>query len=217
LLIVEIIQTAKKYIKVLSELLRLSYDDSNLLEEAIELSQKGNLDTHSASSHDAITINKILGEQRILELIKQLSNPDLSNPTLKVALEELAEKMALGTKYALIGEDLNDQNPVAANVIYGHTKGLQYPEIIHFLVCHLIVRLFNAVFENDPDEEVRDLTSDKDALINAMGDVILLRSTGYESKYWKELLEIWTIPKGKGGLGWIDPGLETIMRQLRTE
>jgi hypothetical protein len=72
--------------------------------------------------------------------------------------------------------------------------------MVHFVMCHFLERVFTAHFSQDPDDKIRNLVSQKDTLLAAMGDVIRLRKAQHQVN--PLLVQMWELPRSEGGLQW---------------
>ncbi len=213
-LLLEIIQTSKRYFNALIKIANLTDEELAFQEIASEVCKIEGIEDHSASSLDVMDVHQILSKFQIERLYENLISPNAMGEIYQSAVNDLAKRMQGGTDLHSQGLKPSDKDPRFDNVIYGHVMNLKYPEIIHFIITHYIVRMFRVLFLEDKNPEVRKLAESKDALINAIGDIILINATKTNYRYWKDLLKIWITPKGEGGLGWIDPRKPRIYQSL---
>ncbi len=140
------------------------------------------------------------GQKRLFVAITQGVNPQSSIFT--EAVNDLSHRMTEGHRLAKKGGELSDGASKEADyAIWGHTKGLQPAAMVHFVLCHFLERVFTAQFSRYPDTKVRDMVRQKDTLLAAIGDILLLRNA--QEKVNKDIIALWTTSREKGGLQWI--------------
>ena len=121
--------------------------------------------------------------------------------------------MTEGHELASKGIELYDSASSEADyAIWEYTKGLQPVAMVHFVMCHFLERIFTAQYSNDADLKVREMVKQKDTLLAAMTDVILLRYTQYQRN--ADMITLWTTTRKDGGLEWMDSDQVRPYRQL---
>ena len=151
------------------------------------------------------------GQKKLPAAFIDGANP--RSPIFFEALKDLSDRMTEGHELASKGIELYDGASSEADyAIWGYTKGLQPVAMVHFVMCHFLERIFTAQYSNDADLKVREMVKQKDTLLAAMTDVILLRYTQYQRN--ADMITLWTTTRKDGGLEWMDSDQVRPYRQL---
>jgi hypothetical protein len=140
------------------------------------------------------------------------------------AIVDLVVRMGRGHELKEQGRTPKDGDPEFDQAIFGHTLGLGPDALLHFTMCHFMERIFAASFSKDESLEVRELASQKDMFLNAMGDLIKLNTTKAlfkdESQLTKKeqgylrIANIWGKSRVDGGVEWFSDEKKAMFAQV---
>lgn len=189
------------YLRIIKDLSSLEPEEIELIRRANTLSKERGISANSVSHGGADYFLEVLGPKRQMKLFGAvLASADVNSDTFKEAIIDLSSRMTKGHELSLSNALTQDGDPAADKAIWGHTKGLQPEAMVHFVMAHFLERTFTAHFSQDPDSRVKQLVSQKDTLLAAMGDVIKLRRA--QGRANSRITSIWEAGREQGGLGW---------------
>ena len=195
-----IVRTYIHYLRIIKQLASLSPNDLAVItqvnQSALSKSEK------TVSRGGAEVFVQTLGPQRLQTLLRNITlASDVTSPTFKNAIQDLAKRMVAGHELVASGEKIGDGASADADfAIWGHTTELQTEAMFHLVIAHFLNRMCTQMFANDSDKKLKDLISHKDCLVTALGDVIYLLNA--KDKAVPEMVGIWRRPKTQGGLRW---------------
>lgn len=150
----------------------------------------------SASSVGANDIVAALGEKTglLTEIAEQSVDPQ--TPYYAKALDTLVTRMQGGHDMRAAGKTPSDHDPASRAVIFGHTYITETETLLHFTICHYLERYFAEALST----QGFDIAKQKDFLINALDDVVILNGLKNPND---TIFKLWSTPRDNGGLGWI--------------
>lgn len=199
--------------------LRLLREAANLMPEdlkAISLADQKIVDS-SADPHTTPDILHTLGESyRPIMLQLLVASSDLESPIFQAALEDLRQRMTVGSARKLAGKENNDQvdDPEAKYAIFTHTKKDMQPQAqIHVVIGHGITRALTQYLSSDP--VTADIAAKKDFLLHIIGDAMFVKFAKAElgildhrqkpiviTRSEQDIFDTWTRSPQEGGLHW---------------
>ncbi len=190
------------YLDVINKLSTLPQEDVALISTARAACAEQGLSLSSASDWGADKLITTIGPSTQSALTAYAQEAITPGSQLNnIGFSELSKRMTKGHELAVSGKSLQDGDPEADVVIWGHTKGLQPKALTHFVFCHFMERAVSAALKQNPDPAVQAVGQKKDYFLNAMNDVIRLEVARGNSDY-DEVLRIWSTSREKGGLQW---------------
>ncbi len=156
----------------------------------------------SVSKVGANDILSALGESRDLlgSIATESVNPD--SPHYQPAIDELVRRMERGHQMSVDGVKPSDEDTRTHEYIWGHTVHTDKMDdvtLLNFIICHYLERFFAEALA----AKGYDFARQKDFLINALDDVIILEHIAGRGE--PSIFNLWSKAKEQGGLGWITP------------
>ena len=187
----------KDYVSLISSMANLTDDERRIIHIAKEsmMSSNGNFGTASKVSADDILTE--LGDRKGILADLAFLSTDSTSPYFAPALDELAVRMEGGHRLKRSGKQPSDDDPESRKVIWGHTMISDPLALVNFMVCHYMERYFAVALT----EQGAQLAKDKDFMLNALIDVVLIDRLGANN--FNGIYDMWSAPKDQGGLGWI--------------
>lgn len=192
-------ETYQSYIVLISRMSELREDEQATITQGSQRLQNSGGVGGSASAVTAVDILTALGDHKSELSEIGIRSTDTSSPHYNETIEMLVEKLTGGHQLKLIGKVPSDSDPESLKVIWGHTQITGPEALVHFVTCHYLGLFFQQEFTATG----YDFAKQKDFLINAMTDIVILdRGTSNDAD---ERFKIWNNAKDSGGLGWISP------------
>lgn len=187
------------YIGLIARMVELSDSEQAAIALGSQRLQESNGEGGSASSVTAVDILTTLGDQRSELSDIAIRSTDSRSPHYDRTISLLAEKLEGGHQLKLSGKDPSDSDQDSLKVIWGHTQITGPEALVHFMTCHYL----GLFFQQELTAAGYDFAKQKDFLINAMTDIVILDKDS--SKDSEDRFRIWNSAKDSGGLGWISP------------
>lgn len=186
------------YLSLVHRMVTLSETELGEVQQASErLSSKSN-NSDSTPQVSAIDLLSSLSHKPVLDEIAKRTT-DTASPYMDRAISELTDRMSNAHQLKLSGRRLKDGDDESDRVIWSQTQIYGSLALVHVMFGHYLERYFAL----ELSAAGIDVAEQKDFLINALTDVLIIDHLG--DKQFSQIYDIWTTPKEKGGLGWIAP------------
>lgn len=184
------------YTQLIKDIPTLKQDELQRIKEAQTILRRRQGESGSASTVIVNDILSALGNQKDILSVTAEESTNQNSPYYQPALNELVKRMVGGHQLKLQCKSPSDFDPESLKVIWGHTLITDPEALLHFTICHYLERYISEALI----AASIGLARQKDFLINAMVDVIILDNIQNKNT---QLFQTWVTSKPEGGLGWI--------------